>query len=87
MPLPYLPKSISTQPSLFCIHQVEEDGRGQLMKLSQDVPSGGESCDLEHPQGPRKGLKEKSGVSKHFLNYYYYFPSRRALMKQQIFKN
>ena len=48
--LAHLPESISAQPPLIRIHQVEEDGRGELMELPQDIPSGWESCDLENPR-------------------------------------
>lgn len=58
--LSYLSKLIATQPSLFRVHQIEEDGRGELMELSQDIPSGRESCDLENP---REELREKESVS------------------------
>ena len=48
--LAHLPESISAQPPLIRVHQVEEDGRGELMELPQDIPSGWESCDLENPR-------------------------------------
>ena len=53
--LAHLPKSISTQPPLIRVHQVEEDGRGELMELPQDIPSGWERCDLENPREKLRG--------------------------------
>lgn len=58
MPFPYLSQSIATQPSLFRIHQIEEDGRGEFMELPQDIPSGRESGDLKTPE-PKKRVKGK----------------------------
>ena len=51
----HLPEPISAQPPLIRVHQVEEDGRGKLMELPQDIPRGWEGCDLENPREQLQG--------------------------------
>ena len=51
----HLPEPVSAQPPLIRVHQVEEDGRGELLELPQDIPRGWEGCDLENPRGELQG--------------------------------